>query len=37
MTTTQADIEAIKQGIRLLSRVEREGLAEWILGCCVCV
>jgi Uma2 family endonuclease len=31
MTTTQIDIEAIKQAVRTLSRAEREYLAEWIL------
>src|SRR3982074_1439680 len=31
MTTTEAEIEAIKQAIRHLSRIEREELAEWML------
>jgi Uma2 family endonuclease len=31
MSTTQAEIEAIKQAIRHLSRIEREELAEWML------
>lgn len=31
MTTTQTDIEAIKQAIQQLSRIDREDLAEWIL------
>jgi Uma2 family endonuclease len=31
MTTTQAEIEAIKQAIWHLSRIEREELAEWML------
>jgi Uma2 family endonuclease len=31
MTTTQTEIQAIKQAIRQLSRIEREDLAEWIL------
>jgi Uma2 family endonuclease len=32
MTTLEADILAIRQAIRQLSRVEREELAEWILN-----
>ena len=31
MTTTQTEIQAIKQAIQQLSRIEREGLADWIL------
>jgi Uma2 family endonuclease len=31
MTTTRTEIEAIKQAIRQLSRIEREELAEWTL------
>src|SRR5215470_1305823 len=32
MTTVQADIRALQQAIRHLSRREREELAEWILN-----
>src|SRR5260370_42103462 len=31
MSITQNDIQAIKQAIQQLSRVDREALAEWIL------
>src|SRR5882762_11807832 len=32
MTTTQTDIERIKQAIQHLSRIEREELVEWMLN-----
>jgi Uma2 family endonuclease len=32
MTTIEADLQAIREAIRQLSRVEREELAEWILN-----
>jgi Uma2 family endonuclease len=35
MSTTQNDIQAIKQAIQQLSRVEQEDLAEWILDASV--
>ena len=35
MSITQADIQAIKQAIRQLPRIDREALAEWILDASV--